>query len=46
MTIFREIIPHCGDDDSTKKYRDEVAKRRKGGDVRGMVDVLERSLDP
>ena len=24
MTIFREIIPHCGDDDSTKKYPAEV----------------------
>ena len=24
VTIFREIIPHCGDDDSTKKYPAEV----------------------
>ena len=24
MTIFREIISHCGDDDSTKKYPAEV----------------------
>ena len=32
--------------DCEQLLRDEVAKRRKGGDVRGMVDVLERSLDP
>ena len=30
--------------DCEQLLRDEVTKRRKGGDVRGMVDVLERSL--
>ena len=32
--------------DCEQLFRDDVTKRRKCGDVRGMVDVLERSLDP
>ena len=24
VSIFREIIPHCGDDDSTEKYPEQV----------------------
>ena len=32
--------------DCEQLLRDEVTRRRKGGDVRGMVDVMERSLDP
>ena len=32
--------------DCEQLLRDDVIRRRKGGDVKGMVDVLERSLDP
>ena len=32
--------------DCEQLFRDDVTKRRKCGDVRGMVNVLERSLDP
>ena len=32
--------------DCEQLFRDDVTKRRKCGDVRGMVDVLEMSLDP